>query len=107
MSISRKALMRALALTGVLGSCILAASLISSADIGAISAARADFGSGSQQCSERTLRGAYGIKFEGRKVSGELFASVSRIVFDGAGHFTTSEIGRFNGVLIQRTFTGP
>ncbi len=32
--------------------------------------------------------------------------SVSRITFDGNGVFTTSEIGRFNGALVQRTFTG-
>ena len=41
------------------------------------------------------------------KGRGELFASVSRIVFDGQGQFTTSEVGRFNGGLVQRTFTGP
>jgi hypothetical protein len=55
----------------------------------------------------RTLRGAYGIKFEGQKVDGTLLASVSRITFDGEGHFITNEIGRFNGNPIQRTFSGP
>ena len=107
MSISRKALMHALGLASVFVSGILAASLIASTDIDVISSARADPDSGSQQCSKQTLKGAYGIKFEGRKVSGELFASVSRIVFDGHGQFTTSEVGRFNGELVQRTFTGP
>ena len=107
MSISRKGLIHALGLTSVLVSGIFAASLIGSVDIGTIGSARADPGSGSRQCSNRTLKGAYGIKFEGQKVSGELFASVSRIVFDGQGQFTTSEVGRFNGGLMQRTFTGP
>lgn len=29
------------------------------------------------------------------------------MTFDGVGTFTTNEIGRFNGNLIDRTFTGP
>jgi hypothetical protein len=61
----------------------------------------------SRRCSPRTLKGAYGIKFDGRKVSGEPIASIARITFDGAGVFTTNEIGRLNGNVIQRTFTGP
>ena len=69
--------------------------------------AQANNGSGSRRCSTRTLNGAYGIKFEGRKLSEGPFVSVSRITFDGAGQFTTNEIGRFNGNLVQRTFTGP
>ncbi len=60
-----------------------------------------------RKCSNRTLKGAYGIKFEGQKLIGGPFVSVSRITFDGEGRFTTNEIGRFNGNLIQRTFTGP
>jgi hypothetical protein len=51
--------------------------------------------------------GAYGIKFEGRSLLGGPFVSISRITFDGAGQFTTNEIGRFNGEPINRTFTGP
>ena len=64
-------------------------------------------GPGSQTCSERTLQGAYGIRFEGTKLGVGLFVSVSRITFDGHGRFTTNEIARFNGSLVQRTFTGP
>lgn len=60
-----------------------------------------------RRCSLKTLKGAYGIKFEGEKIGFGPFVSVSRIVFDGNGTFTTSEIGRFNGELVQRTFTGP
>lgn len=60
-----------------------------------------------RRCSLKTLKGAYGIKFEGEKIGFGKVVSVSRIVFDGNGSFTTNEIGRFNGALIQRTFTGP
>ncbi len=65
---------------------------------------------GMGRCSVRTLSGAYGIKFEGQKLEAPnagLFASVSRVTFNGRGQFTSSEIGRLNGLLIQRTFTGP
>ena len=61
---------------------------------------------GSQRCSERTLQGSYGIRFEGTKIGVGPYVSVSRITFDGQGQFTTDEIGRFNGNLVQRTFTG-
>lgn len=60
-----------------------------------------------RRCSLKTLKGAYGIKFEGEKIGTGKFVSVSRITFDGNGSFTTSETGRFNGNLVQRTFTGP
>lgn len=60
-----------------------------------------------RRCSIKTVKGAYGIKFEGQKIGFGPFVSVSRITFDGNGTFTTSEIGRFNGDLVQRTFTGP
>lgn len=69
--------------------------------------AQEDRRASARRCSARTLKGAYGIKFEGQKLNGGPLASVSRITFDGEGHFTTNEIGRFNGNLIQRTFTGP
>jgi hypothetical protein len=59
------------------------------------------------RCSNRTLNGSYGIKFEGQKIGAGPFVSVSRITFDGNGQFTTAEIGRFNGSPINRTFTGP
>lgn len=61
----------------------------------------------SRRCSNRTLNGAYGIKFEGQKIVGGPFVSIGRITFNGNGQFTTSEIGRFNGEPIARTFTGP
>jgi hypothetical protein len=60
-----------------------------------------------RRCSLKTLKGAYGIKFEGEKIGTGKFVSVSRVTFDGNGSFTTNETGRFNGDLIQRTFTGP
>jgi len=60
-----------------------------------------------RKCSLKTLKGAFGIKFEGEKIGFGKLVSVSRIVFDGNGAFTTSETGRFNGNPISRTFTGP
>lgn len=60
-----------------------------------------------RRCSLKTLKGAYGVKFEGQKLNTGPFVSVARITFDGNGTFTTSEVGRFNGTLIERTFTGP
>ena len=60
-----------------------------------------------RRCSLKTLKGSYGIKFEGQKLGLGPIVSVARITFDGNGAFTTNEIGRLNGTLIQRTFTGP
>jgi len=60
-------------------------------------------------CSNRTLTGVYGIKFEGQTLNPAnpgIFASVSRMTLDGQGHFTVSEVGRFNGQPVQRTFSG-
>lgn len=62
---------------------------------------------GGKRCSSKTLKGAYGIKFEGQKIGVGPFVSVSLITFDGNGIFTTRETGRFNGSLVQRSFTGP
>jgi hypothetical protein len=64
-------------------------------------------GPGSQMCSAQTLYGSYGIRFEGSKLGAGLYVSVSRVTFDGRGQFTVSEIGRSNGSLVARTFTGP
>jgi hypothetical protein len=64
-------------------------------------------GPGSQTCSTHTLNGSYGIRFEGSKLGLGLYVSVSRVTFDGQGQFTVSEIGRSNGSLVERTFTGP
>jgi hypothetical protein len=60
-----------------------------------------------RKCSVKTLKGAFGIKFEGEKIGFGKLVSVSRIVFDGNGTFTTNEIFVFNGVQQTRTFTGP
>jgi hypothetical protein len=65
------------------------------------------------KCSAQTLKGSYGIKFEGIKFadanfpSDRRFVSVSLITFDGRSTFTTNETGRFEGQLVSRTFTGP
>ena len=64
-------------------------------------------GPGSQTCSAQTLHGSYGIRFEGSKLGSGLYVSVSRVTFDGQGQFTVNEIGRSNGSLVERTFTGP
>lgn len=65
------------------------------------------------KCSAQTLKGSYGIKFEGIKFADQTspsdrhFVSVSLITFDGHSTFTTSETGRFEGEPVSRTFTGP
>ncbi len=64
-------------------------------------------GPGSQTCSAHTVYGSYGIRFEGSKLGAGLYVSVSRVTFDGRGQFTIHEIGRSNGSLVERTFTGP
>lgn len=74
---------------------------------GLVSEAQAQNGPGSRRCSNRTLNGAYGVRFTGEKIGVGPFVSVSRITFDGVGTFTTVESGRFNGNPIQRSFTGP
>lgn len=61
----------------------------------------------SRRCSAKTLKGAYGVRFEGQRIGVGPIVSVARFTFDGNGTFTTSETGRFNGELLQRTFTGP
>ena len=98
---NKKSIILVVSLVGLLG----AASLASRLTI--LGQARANQPSDSRRCSTHTLKGSYGIKFEGRKVTGEPIASVSRITFDGTGVFTTQEIGRLNGVLFERSFTGP
>jgi hypothetical protein len=60
-----------------------------------------------RKCSLKTLKGAYGIKFEGQRIGQGPLTSVSRVVFDGNGVFTTSEIGTLFGDPLTRTFTGP
>jgi hypothetical protein len=77
------------------------------ANLDVVPVAQAQADSGSRRCSTRTLNGAYGIKFEGQKLNEGPFVSVSRITFNGTGQFTTNEIGRFNGNLVQRSFPDP
>src|ERR1051325_8225306 len=63
-----------------------------------------------QRCSAHTLKGAFGVKFNGFSIkTGQAIQldSVSLITFDGFQVFTSSETGRFNGERISRTFTGP
>jgi hypothetical protein len=57
-------------------------------------------------CSERTIRGDFGIKFNGASDNGGSIASVTRISFDGAGKFTGSDVSSFGGHIIRRTLTG-
>ncbi len=58
-------------------------------------------------CSVGTLRGVYGIKFDGEWIGHGQFSSISKMTFDGKGQFETHEIGRLNGEPVDRTFTGP
>lgn len=60
-------------------------------------------------CSVHSLKGVYGIKFEGVRLGEPIqhYNSVSLMTFDGHGTFTVSEIARFEGQPVARTFTGP
>lgn len=44
-----------------------------------------------RQCSNPSLRGAYGLKFEGASDPLGRFASVSVLLFDGKGNFSATE----------------
>ncbi len=57
-------------------------------------------------CSDRTIRGDFGIKFNGASDKGGSIASVTRISFDGTGKFTGSDVSSFGGHIIRRTLTG-
>lgn len=57
-------------------------------------------------CSDRTIRGDFGIKFNGASDAGGAIASVTRISFDGSGKFTGSDVSSFGGNIIRRTLTG-
>ena len=110
MRVLRKSIASAFCLIGIFASGFLVRSLVAPGALNLVPGAQAqeDKAPGSRRCSTRTLKGAYGIKFEGQKLNGGgPFVSISRITFDGEGHFTTNEIGRFKGNLVQRTFTGP
>jgi hypothetical protein len=106
MRMKTKLALGALCLLSTFAAGLLVRGLIAPNSLDPVSSAQAQE-PGSRRCSTRTLKGAYGIKFEGQKINFGLFVSVSRITFDGEGHFTTNEIGRFNGELVQRSFTGP
>jgi hypothetical protein len=76
--------------------------------VGIVEAYAAGLGPGNQRCDAVTLKGLYGIKFDGFSIkTNQQLDSVSRITFDGFQTFTVSETGRFNGEPISRTFTGP
>ena len=106
MRISR-ILVSACCLIGMFASGFVLRGYVSPAPSGLVPTVQAQGGPGSRKCSNRTLKGAYGIRFQGQKIGEGPVDTVSRITFDGEGSFTTNEIGRFNGNPIQRTFTGP
>ena len=106
MKMKMKLALTVLCAVGIFAAGALVHSLTAQKAIDFVSTAQAQE-QGSRRCSTKTLKGVYGIKFEGQKIGFGPFVSVSRIVFDGNGNFTTSETGRFNGDLVQRTFTGP
>jgi hypothetical protein len=60
----------------------------------------------SRPCSNRTIRGDFGIKFNGASDAGGAIASVTRISFDGSGNFTGADVSSFGGHIIRRTLTG-
>lgn len=105
MKVSRKSLGIAAALIGTFALGFVSHDAVRDGGWGLLSQARA--ANDSANCTVRTLNGAYGVKFEGSAVDKGQYASVSRMTFDGRGRFTVSEIGRFNGDPVDRTFTGP
>jgi hypothetical protein len=109
MRISKKSTAGALCLIAMFVAGVLVRGFVVPAAVRLVPSAQAQENNGAAQrrCSTRTLKGAYGIKFEGQKIGAGPFVSISRITFDGEGRFTTNETGRFNGNPIQRTFTGP
>ncbi|HEX3282066.1 MAG TPA: hypothetical protein VHR36_12605, partial [Pyrinomonadaceae bacterium] len=106
MKMKTKLAVMALCVLSIFAAGYLVRSMLTEKSINFVSSAQAQ-DQGSRRCSLKTLKGVYGIKFEGQKIGFGPFVSVSRVVFDGDGHFTTNEIGRFNGDSIQRSFTGP
>ena len=106
MKMKTKLAVTALCVVSIFAAGYLIHSMLAEKSINFVSSAQAQ-DQGTRRCSTRTLKGVYGIKFEGQKIGFGPFVSVSRVVFDGEGHFTTNEIGRFNGDPIQRSFTGP
>ena len=102
-----KSIVGACCLVGMFASGFLLRGFVAPVSLVPHAQAQAGNGPGSRKCSSQTLKGAYGIKFEGQKLETGPFVSISRVTFDGEGTFTTNEIGRFNGNPIQRTFTGP
>jgi hypothetical protein len=108
MRISMKSIVIACCLSGAFALGFLLRELVTPDAVSLVpdAQAQADKGPGSRRCSSRTLKGAYGVKFEGVRVGIGPIASVSRFTFDGEGNFTTSEIGRFNGNPVQRAFSG-
>jgi hypothetical protein len=61
----------------------------------------------SRPCSAATIRGSFGIKFNG--VSGAAegpVASVTLVTFDGIGSFSGSDVSSFSGTIVRRTLTG-
>ena len=108
MSISMKSIGTVCCLVGMFASGFLLRGVVAPGTLNPVVAAQAqaDRGHGSRRCSSRTLQGAYGVKFEGLRVGLGNIAAVARITFDGEGNFATSEVGRFNGNPVQRTFSG-
>ena len=107
MRTSTKSALAATLLLGTFAAGVLVRDYVRPGHFEVIALAQANNASEARRCSNRTLQGSYGIKFEGSSLSGGPFVSISLIIFDGAGQFTTTETGRFNGNLVHRTFTGP
>ena len=57
-------------------------------------------------CTNASLRGSFGIKFDGASVTRGGVASATLVTFDGAGNFTGSDVTSLNGTIVRRTLTG-
>ena len=57
-------------------------------------------------CTNASLRGRYGFKYDAVTINGDLHASVTLFEFDGNGHFSGRDVFNRNGAIIRRTIGG-
>jgi hypothetical protein len=57
-------------------------------------------------CTNASLRGRYGFKYDAVTINGDLHASVTLFEFDGNGRFTGRDVFNRNGAIIRRTIIG-
>jgi hypothetical protein len=103
-------------LTSIIGAACVAGAFVGISLIGGgrdpgtadlVPAVHAQAPTAGKRCSARTLKGPYGIKYDGSTAAGDRYASVTLITFDGEGQFDGHDVFSLNGTFIRRTFSGP